>query len=72
MSTLEAVEPHQSDQTDWHVPSSGTGTGSTRAGRATLIGLLIGTGLAIVAALGPLVSAITITIGVETQVGDAS
>ena len=40
--------------------------------RATLIGLLIGTGLAIVAAMGPLVSAITITVGVETQVGDAS
>src|ERR1041385_4657842 len=43
-----------------------------RPTRATLIGLLIGTGLAIVAALGPLVSAITITVGVETQVGDAS
>ena len=40
--------------------------------RATLIGLVIGTGLAIVAAMGPLVSAITITVGVETQVGDAS
>lgn len=40
--------------------------------RATLIGLLIGTGLAIVAAMGPLVSLITITVGVETQVGDAS
>lgn len=39
---------------------------------ATLIGLLIGTGLALVAALGPLVSAITITVGVETQVGDAA
>jgi hypothetical protein len=42
------------------------------ANRTTLIGLLIGTGLALVAALGPLVSAITITVGVETQVGDAS
>src|SRR6266566_5086650 len=40
--------------------------------RATLVGLLIGTGLAIVAALGPLVSAITITVGVETQVGEAA
>ena len=39
---------------------------------ATLIGLLIGTGLAMFAALGPLVSAITITIGVETGVGEAS
>jgi hypothetical protein len=44
----------------------------SRPTRATLIGLLIGTGLAIVAAMGPLVSAITITVGVETQVGDAS
>jgi hypothetical protein len=43
-----------------------------RPTRAILIGLLIGTGVAMVAALGPLVSAITITIGVETQVGDAS
>ncbi len=42
------------------------------ANRTTLIGLLIGTGLALLAALGPLVSAITITVGVETQVGDAS
>jgi hypothetical protein len=40
--------------------------------RATLIGLLVGTALAIIAALGPLVSAITITVGVETQVGEAS
>ncbi len=40
--------------------------------RAGLVGLLIGTGVAMVAALGPLVSAITITVGVETQVGDAS
>ncbi len=39
---------------------------------AALIGLLIGTGLALVAALGPLVSAVTITVGVETQVGDAA
>ena len=46
-----------------------TTAGPTRAG---LVGLLIGTGVAMVAALGPLVSAITITIGVETQVGDAS
>src|SRR5438045_1490628 len=44
----------------------------TRPTRASLIGLLIGTGLAIVAAMGPLVSAITITVGVETQVGNAS
>jgi hypothetical protein len=42
------------------------------ASRATLLGLLIGTGLATLAALGPLVSAITITVGVETQVGDAA
>lgn len=40
--------------------------------RTTLVGLLLGTGLALVAALGPLVSAITITVGVETQVGEAS
>jgi hypothetical protein len=44
----------------------------SRPSRATLVGLVIGTGLAIVAALGPLVSAITITVGVETQVGEAS
>ena len=48
------------------------GRPAARPTRATLIGLLIGTGLAIVAAMGPLVSAITITVGVETQVGDAS
>jgi hypothetical protein len=40
--------------------------------RTRLIGLLIGTGLALLAALGPLVSAITITVGVETQVGVAA
>ncbi len=38
----------------------------------SLIGLLVGTGIAMVAAMGPLISAITITIGVETQVGRAS
>jgi hypothetical protein len=43
-----------------------------RPSRATLFGLLVGTGLAIAAAMGPLVSAMLITIGVETQVGDAS
>ena len=48
------------------------GRPAARPTRATLIGLLIGTGLAIVAAMGPLVSAITITVGVETQVGEAS
>src|SRR2546421_9051065 len=45
---------------------------TTRPTRTTLVGLLAGTGVAVVAALGPLVSAITITIGVETQVGEAS
>ena len=45
---------------------------AARPTRAALIGLLIGTGLALVAALGPLVSAVTITVGVETQVGDAA
>lgn len=45
---------------------------NARPTRATQIGLLIGSGLATVAVLGPLVSAITITVGVETQVGDAS
>jgi hypothetical protein len=49
-----------------------TGPTAARPTRAALIGLLIGTGLAIVAAMGPLVSAITITVGVETQVGEAS
>jgi hypothetical protein len=44
----------------------------SRPTRATLISLLIGTSLAIISAMKPLVSAITITIGVETQVGDAS
>jgi hypothetical protein len=43
-----------------------------RPTRAGLYGLLIGTGLATVAAMGPLVSAITITVGVETRVGDAA
>jgi hypothetical protein len=43
-----------------------------RPTRTTLIGLAIGTGLALIAAMGPLVSAITIRVGVETQVGDAS
>jgi hypothetical protein len=47
-------------------------TADARPTRAGLVGLLIGTGLAMIAALGPLVSAITITIGVETQVGEAS
>jgi hypothetical protein len=50
----------------------GLAVADARPTKATLIGLLIGTGLAIVAAMGPLVSAITITVGVETQVGDAS
>ena len=43
-----------------------------RPTRAALYGLLAGTALATLAALGPLVSAITITVGVETQVGDAA
>ncbi len=43
-----------------------------RPTRAALVGLLVGTGLAMVAAMGPLVSAVTITVGVESQVGDAS
>jgi len=45
---------------------------ATRPTRFALVGLLTGTSLAPLAALGPLVSAITITVGVETQVGDAS
>jgi TRAP-type C4-dicarboxylate transport system permease small subunit len=40
--------------------------------RAALIGLLIATGLAMVFALGPLAGSVKITIGVETQVGNAS
>jgi hypothetical protein len=48
------------------------GDGLRRPTRATLVGLLVGTGLALGAALGPLVSAVTITVGVETQVGEAS
>ncbi len=47
-------------------------TGASRPTRAPLVGLLVGTGLAMVAAMGPLVSAVTITVGVESQVGDAS
>lgn len=43
-----------------------------RPSRAALLGLSVGTGLAIVGAMGPLTSATTITIGVETQVGHAS
>ncbi|HEY7201871.1 MAG TPA: hypothetical protein VIC57_16745 [Candidatus Dormibacteraeota bacterium] len=46
--------------------------GVVRPTRAGLIGLLIGSAVAIVAAVGPLGSAIWITIGVETQVGDAT
>ncbi len=42
------------------------------ANRTTLVGVSIGTGLALVATLGPLVRAVTITVGVETQVGEAS
>jgi hypothetical protein len=49
-----------------------TDVAAARPTRATLVGLVIGTGVAMVAALGPLVSAITITVGVETQVGNAS
>jgi hypothetical protein len=40
--------------------------------RAVLIGLLIATGAAMAGAMGPLVSGVKITIGVETQVGTAS
>ena len=40
--------------------------------RTSLLGLGIGIGLALVAAMGPLVSAVTITVGVETQVGQAA
>src|SRR5215471_15497738 len=43
-----------------------------RPTRAALIGLLIATGLAMVFALGPLAGSVKITVGVETQVGDAS
>jgi hypothetical protein len=45
---------------------------AARPTRAALIGLLVATGIAMVAALGPLGGAVKITIGVETQVGDAS
>lgn len=47
-------------------------TATSKPTRARLVGLLIGTGLAMIFALGPLVSAFVITVGVETQVGDAS
>src|SRR5215472_9670325 len=40
--------------------------------RAVLVGLLIATGAAMAGAMGPLVSGVKITIGVETQVGTAS
>jgi hypothetical protein len=40
--------------------------------RVTLIGLLVATGVAMAGAMGPLVSGVKITIGVETQVGTAS
>jgi hypothetical protein len=43
-----------------------------RPTRAALIGLLIATGIAMLFALGPLGGAVKITLGVETQVGDAS
>jgi hypothetical protein len=47
-------------------------TGSSRPTRAALIGLLIATGLAMLFALGPMAGSVKITIGVETQVGNAS
>jgi hypothetical protein len=43
-----------------------------RPTRAALIGLLIGAAVAMAAAVGPLLSATLITIGVETQVGTAT
>ena len=47
-------------------------TTEIRPTRAMLIGLLTATGLAILFALGPLAGSVKITIGVETQVGNAS
>jgi hypothetical protein len=44
----------------------------SRPTRATLIGLQMGTGLAMIPVMRPPVGTITITIGVETHVGDAS
>jgi hypothetical protein len=66
-SNSEAQAMHEGFDRLGHV-----GSAAARPTRAVLIGLLIGTGLALIAALGPLVSAVTITVGVETQVGDAS
>jgi hypothetical protein len=54
------------------VMTTDTAAAPTRPTRAALIGLLIATGLAMVFALGPLAGSVKITIGVETQVGNAS
>jgi len=51
---------------------STTATTTSPPTRAALIGLLIATGAAMAGAMGPLVSGVKITIGVETQVGTAS
>jgi hypothetical protein len=51
---------------------STTATTMSPPTRALLIGLLIATGAAMAGAMGPLVSGVKITIGVETQVGTAS
>jgi hypothetical protein len=45
---------------------------AARPTKAALIGLVIGSAVALVAAMGPLMSATAITIGVETQVGTAT
>src|SRR5215467_4063978 len=49
-----------------------TAAAPARPTQATLIGLLIATGLAMFFALGPLAGSVKITIGVETQVGNSS
>ena len=51
---------------------STTATTTSPPTRAVLIGLLVATGVAMAGAMGPLVSGVKITIGVETQVGTAS
>ena len=51
---------------------SATDTAMSRPTRVALIGLLVATGTAMAGAMGPLVSGVKITIGVETQVGTAS
>src|SRR5437879_7720967 len=53
-------------------PMSVMSAAAARPTKAALYGLVIGSAVALVAAMGPLMSATAITIGVQTQVGTAT